>query len=245
MIKKTTKYFSLMLLSISFFAAGAFMFPGCSTSSTALRYRHDNSNSSNEARGRYQQGSEENDFSGNSVSSKPDSISKTTASDEEFDEDFTEEKSVNLDELLNKLSAQKSGSYSIYGNTQEKLLMEIIKFLKTPYKYGGNSMYGIDCSAFTQNVYRNTFSYSLLRSAREQYTQGSIISNRNNLKFGDLIFFNTRTRVKPGHVGIYIGDNYFAHASSRYGVRVSSLDEDYYARKYMGGRRIESLFSNK
>jgi cell wall-associated NlpC family hydrolase len=55
-----------------------------------------------------------------------------------------------------------------------------------------------------------------------------------------LVFFNTRRRVKPGHVGIYIGDNLFAHASSKSGVTVSSLDYDYYSNRYMGARRVDS-----
>ena len=64
-------------------------------------------------------------------------------------------------------------------------------------------------------------------------------SDRTELKFGDLVFFNTRRRVKPGHVGIYIGDNLFAHASSKLGVTISSLEHDYYNKRYMGARRID------
>ena len=119
--------------------------------------------------------------------------------------------------------------------------MEIIRYLNTPYKYGGNSLNGIDCSAFTQNVYRDSWLLDLNRSARDQYQQGIVIEERSDLKFGDLVFFNTRRRVKPGHVGIYIGENLFAHASRKRGVTVSSLDEDYYSRKYMGAKRMEGL----
>jgi cell wall-associated NlpC family hydrolase len=60
-----------------------------------------------------------------------------------------------------------------------------------------------------------------------------------DLQFGDLIFFNTQTNVRPGHVGIYIGDNLFAHASTKKGVTVSSLTHTYYQSRFMGGRRIE------
>jgi lipoprotein Spr len=130
-------------------------------------------------------------------------------------------------------------------STKERMLMEIIKFLDTPYKYGGNSKNGIDCSAFTQAIFQNTFSVALLRSARDQYTQGSVIDNREGLKFGDLIFFNTRRRVRPGHVGIYIGDNLFAHSSSKNGVIVSSLDLDYYSKRFMGGRRLDGLLGSQ
>jgi lipoprotein Spr len=241
---KKTKQLCLWLLSISFLAAGILVFPGCSSSSSSIRYAHaTKAEHKNPADGktRFQKDSEENDLAEKSLSSQPDSLNDNVTQDE-FDEDFTENQTVNVEYIINRFSKNSAGSSS-KGSTEEKLLMEIIKYLKTPYKYGGNSMYGIDCSAFTQAVYKNTFSFPLLRSAREQYTQGSMIDDRTGLKFGDLVFFNTRRRVRPGHVGIYIGDNFFAHASSKYGVRISSLDEDYYARKFMGGRRIEDFFS--
>jgi cell wall-associated NlpC family hydrolase len=127
-----------------------------------------------------------------------------------------------------------------YTTIKEKMLMEIIKYLGTPYKYGGNTINGMDCSAFTQIIYRNVFNINLERSARLQYNQGKVIAKGDELKYGDLVFFNTRQRVKPGHVGIYIGDNMFAHASTKKGVTITSLDYDYYSRVYMGARRFET-----
>lgn len=127
-----------------------------------------------------------------------------------------------------------------YTTIREKMLMEIIKYLGTPYKYGGNTKAGMDCSAFTQIIYKDVFNFSLERSARLQYTQGSVIEKGEELKVGDLVFFNTRKRVKPGHVGIYIGDNLFAHASTKKGVTITALDYEYYARTYMGARRFEN-----
>ncbi|MBE7476983.1 MAG: C40 family peptidase [Ignavibacteriota bacterium] len=126
-----------------------------------------------------------------------------------------------------------------YTTIKEKMLMEIIKYLGTPYKYGGNTKEGMDCSAFTQIIFKNVFNLSLERSARLQYTQGSVIEKGDELKVGDLVFFNTRKRVKPGHVGIYIGDNLFAHASTKKGVTITALDYDYYSRTFMGARRLE------
>jgi len=123
--------------------------------------------------------------------------------------------------------------------TKEKVLMEIIKYLDTPYRYGGNSKDGIDCSAFTQTIYKNTLTFNLERSARLQYKQGIEISDKEDLKFGDLVFFNTRRNVRPGHVGIFIGEDLFAHASSKKGVTISSLDHSYYKKRFMGGRRME------
>jgi cell wall-associated NlpC family hydrolase len=126
-----------------------------------------------------------------------------------------------------------------YTTIREKMLMEIIKYLNTPYKYGGNTKDGMDCSAFTQILFKDVFNISLERSARLQFNQGREVSAKNELIFGDLVFFNTRKRVKPGHVGIYIGDNLFAHASTKKGVTITSLDYEYYSRTYMGARRFE------
>lgn len=156
-----------------------------------------------------------------------------------------EESSVDISAVLSKLKSSISHSDSGLTNTtpKERMLMEIIKYINTPYKYGGNSQDGIDCSAFTQNVFSNSLNVYLFRSAREQFTQGITIKNKDNLTFGDLVFFNTRRAVRPGHVGIYIGDNLFAHASSSKGVIISSLDHKYYSKKYMGGRRVNEIFS--
>jgi len=145
--------------------------------------------------------------------------------------------------LIKKLIAKYADGNSNPGKTnyKEKVIMEIIRYLNTPYRYGGTSWDGIDCSAFTQSVFNNTFSFELPRSAREQYQVGQVIEDKTELKFGDLVFFNTRRRVRPGHVGIYIGENLFAHASRTLGVTVSSLEENYYIRRYMGARRLEGL----
>jgi hypothetical protein len=151
------------------------------------------------------------------------------------------EPNIELSDVIGRYSENKNHDVlsSDNGTTKEKILMEIIKYLNTPYKYGGNSKDGIDCSAFTQTIYRNTLTINLERSARLQYKQGIEISDIEDLRFGDLVFFNTRQRVRPGHVGIYIGDNLFAHASSKKGVTISSLDHSYYIKRYMGGRRME------
>ena len=127
---------------------------------------------------------------------------------------------------------------SNFTTLKEQMLMEIIKYLDTPYKYGGTDKNGIDCSAFTQLLYKDVLSINLQRSARLQFGEGEEVSDKSNLKFGDLVFFNTRRRVKPGHVGIYIGENLFAHASSSKGVTISSLNLSYYSSRFMGARRI-------
>ncbi|NWF90795.1 MAG: C40 family peptidase [Ignavibacteriaceae bacterium] len=151
---------------------------------------------------------------------------------------------VDISTFLTELNVKQDKDDSeLTGSTpKERMLIEIIKYLNTPYKFGGNSSEGIDCSAFTQNVYSQSVDIILNRSAKEQYTQGVIINEQEDLVFGDLVFFNTRRRTRPGHVGIYIGNRLFAHASSAKGVIVSSLDHKYYAKRYMGARRIDDIF---
>ncbi len=240
MIKLHRYFISLFII------AGITFNSGCAPSSGNLRYNHDNDKSSEEFI------HTERFTSVDTINTNPmfddiedaDSLEWNYLMDDDSDSDEfpDEEVALTFSDVVKKYSTTESNSTvsADYHNTQEKVLMEIIEYLNTPYKYGGNSKKGIDCSAFTQTVYNNTLSIQLLRSARDQYTQGQIIENREDLKFGDLVFFNTRRRVKPGHVGIYIGDNLFAHASSKKGVIVSSLDHEYYSKRFMGGRRIET-----
>ncbi|GAB1443074.1 hypothetical protein MASR2M39_19120 [Ignavibacteriales bacterium] len=122
------------------------------------------------------------------------------------------------------------------------LIMNIIKYLGTPYVWGGNTRSGLDCSGFTKLVFTEAFGLSMYRTARDQFNQGEVVPTFNDLRFGDLVFFDTRPSARPGHVGIYLGNRLFAHASTKQGVIVSSFDTKYYTDKYMGGRRFKTLF---
>ena len=178
-----------------------------------------------------------------------DSLQKAIAVDSSFVNDGEDEledyeadtSKIDTKEIFRKVTSSENTVDNDFGTSKEKILMEIIRWLNTPYKFGGNSKRGIDCSAFTKTVFKSSLNFDLLRSAREQFTQGEEIENAEDLKFGDLVFFNTRRRVRPGHVGIYLGDNIFAHSSSKFGVIVSSLEQDYYNKRFMGGRRIENF----
>jgi cell wall-associated NlpC family hydrolase len=116
------------------------------------------------------------------------------------------------------------------------MMREISKYMGVPYQHGGESMQGIDCSAYTMVVYKNSLGKLLPRSAHEQYKVGKPVPFKD-LKFGDLIFFNT-TGEPASHVGIYLGDDLFAHASVSLGVTISSLQSSYYEKRYEGARRI-------
>ncbi|MDA3861528.1 MAG: C40 family peptidase [Melioribacteraceae bacterium] len=153
----------------------------------------------------------------------------------EFDENPIEYHPVNIRKLVDENKYKLTESQLL--TDREKVMMEIVRYLNTPYQYGGNNNVGIDCSAFTQNVFTKSLNYKLPRTARQQYEQGEKILNKNSLKFGDLVFFNTTKNSFPGHVGIIIGEDLFAHASFSKGVTVSSLQSSYFVKRYVGARR--------
>jgi cell wall-associated NlpC family hydrolase len=221
--------------------AAVFLILGCSPSSNTVRFKQKGDQTeTNDPNNRFNSNNPKSGIA--TDSSNTDEISD----DVDSEELPNETQSIDISSILQKINTEKdSKDLPVNNSLKEKMLMEIIKFLNTPYKYGGNSKNGIDCSAFTQTIFQNIFSVNLLRSAKEQYTQGFVVDEREKLHFGDLIFFNTRRRVRPGHVGIYIGDNLFAHSSSKNGVIVSSLDLEYYSQRFMGGRRVEGIMSSK
>lgn len=114
----------------------------------------------------------------------------------------------------------------------------------TPYRNGGMTQRGIDCSAFTQSLCASVYGLSLPRVAKEQKQYCSKISN-DDLQEGDLVFFNTRGGVS--HVGIFLRNNKFVHASSSEGVVISDLNDPYWSRRYLGAGRptSESVVSGK
>lgn len=111
----------------------------------------------------------------------------------------------------------------------------IDEWFGTHYRMGGTTKKGIDCSAFSSLLLASVYSLTLPRTAREQYNICEHI-NKENLMSGDLVFFNTRGGVS--HVGVYLADGHFVHSSSSDGVKISSLDDDYYSRKFISGGRV-------
>jgi hypothetical protein len=119
------------------------------------------------------------------------------------------------------------------------MMQEIINVLGVRYQYGGqDATRGIDCSAFTGTIYSRAFGVRLPRSSNEQFGVGSRVK-KDDLKVGDLVFFKTRRRRGPvSHVGIYVGENLFAHASTRHGVIISAIDQGYYLKTFVAARRV-------
>ena len=116
------------------------------------------------------------------------------------------------------------------------LYQQIDEWYGTRYQLGGSTKTGIDCSAFVQTIFVSAFGVTLPRTAREQYKYVRLISS-TELKEGDLLFFNTMGGVS--HVGIYLQNNKFVHASVSGGVTISDMFEPYYVRHFIGAGRIE------
>jgi lipoprotein Spr len=115
------------------------------------------------------------------------------------------------------------------------LLGYIDEWFGVPYRYGGSTKDGIDCSAFTAGLMAGVFGLAIPRTAREQY-QNSNRVEKEYLREGDLVFFNTTGGIS--HVGIYLANNRFVHASTSSGVMISDLGEDYFYRRYQGAGRV-------
>ena len=126
-----------------------------------------------------------------------------------------------------------------------KMFEFIDEWYGTPYRLGGTTKKGVDCSAFSQFLFASVYGFSIPRTAREQYNLTNRIS-RTELKEGDLIFFNTRGGVS--HVGVYLQNNKFVHASTSGGVMVSDIFEEYWVRRFVGVGRLkdrESVVSTR
>lgn len=118
-----------------------------------------------------------------------------------------------------------------------RLYREIQDYLGVPYRWGGTTSRGMDCSGFVSTVYRKALEIELPRSTESMFHEGIQVSRRR-LVFGDLVFFRKSPRPVPAHVGIYVGRDAFVHSSTSSGVIISSLEDKYYRRRYLGAKRI-------
>jgi cell wall-associated NlpC family hydrolase len=115
---------------------------------------------------------------------------------------------------------------------RKAIINEVKNYIGTPYKKEE-----MDCSYFTMVVFKNAIGLNLPRTTSEQFKLGRLITNPDSLEIGDLLFFNTTGEI-ASHVGIYIGDGFFAHASVSEGVTISSINDPYYRKRFNGAKRI-------
>jgi peptidoglycan DL-endopeptidase LytE len=143
---------------------------------------------------------------------------------------------------VNKGADESSTLLGKWRSPEERsLFVKVAKgFLGAPYRLGGSSIRGLDCSAFVMKIYE-LFDIALPRTAYEQAHVGMRV-DRTELQEGDLVFFNTDRAF--GHVGIYIGNNQFVHASSckkAREVKIDSLGKPYYSRHFIKAIRLKDV----
>ncbi|AJY73911.1 C40 family peptidase [Paenibacillus beijingensis] len=127
-----------------------------------------------------------------------------------------------------------AGAGNAFANESE-LNETVNEVVGTPYKWGGTTVQGFDCSGFIRYVF-NQFETKLPRTSRSQAKVGMKVE-KEELRPGDLVFFNTNG-IGISHAGIYIGEGKFAHSSSSKGVSISKLSDSYYKKRYVTARRI-------
>ena len=149
------------------------------------------------------------------------------ASKKSFDETNASQVQLKYASILN-VSAEQL--------TNKKLLLDIDYWWGTKYCLGGSTEDCTDCSAFTQNLMREVYAINIPRTAREQYDNSDHIK-KDELQEGDLVFFQTY-RHQISHVGVYIANNKFAHASVSNGVMISDLDDPYWKQRYAAAGRV-------
>ncbi len=163
--------------------------------------------------------------------------------DEESGDDEDEETPEAVSEVGQGEKQEVSESSEKWKSENERnLFVRLVKtFLGVPYRLGGSTLKGIDCSAFVKRIYE-VFNIHLPRTTWEQIRFGKRVK-KDELEEGDLVFFKIPTRrASNRHVGIYIGNNEFVHASSRNKeVRVDNLDTPYFSKRFLNGVRVREL----
>lgn len=120
------------------------------------------------------------------------------------------------------------------------LYAEVSLWLGVPYRYGGISRRGLDCSGFTYLIFQKVYNKILPRSTADLANMKMHHVSKGSLRTGDLVFFaTTKSKKKISHVGIYLKNGQFIHASTSRGVIVSHLDEDYYKKRWKKGGRVK------
>jgi lipoprotein Spr len=145
-----------------------------------------------------------------------------------------------LEQSFLELNYRLQNIYGIQLDTiqNQDLYIEILTWLGTPYKYSGNAMNGTDCSGFVSSIYKSVYSRSLGNSSCDIFEKDIDPLKNEDLKEGDLVFFKIRKK-RISHVGIYLNNKFFVHASTKSGVIISSLTEPYYSKYYFKGGRVK------
>lgn len=211
MIKKTFVLIPVVML-----------FTACSQNSVVLNDQSPN-DSTKETKLSYSEYKKLYDAKNSSVKNKPLSNYEAILTPKEYKNLMLDDKAENKDDSTQIVSTKKHSFMDFYS-----------EWKNVKYKMGGESKKGIDCSAFAREIYKEKYNKELPRSTLTQVNMGKEVK-KSDLKPGDLVFFKTGKRTK--HVGVYVGDNNFLHASVK-GIQFTSLDKPFYKKSYWTSRRV-------
>lgn len=132
-----------------------------------------------------------------------------------------------------QLTKERKDNFSLY--------REAASWIGVPYREGGTTRKGVDCSYLVGAIYRQVYGIKLERNSSDIFEKNCRKISKHRLEEGDLVFFNTtgKLRIRINHVGIYLKDNKFVHASTSRGVMVSDLTEAYYLKSWVCGGRVK------
>ncbi|MCF0191544.1 MAG: C40 family peptidase [Marinilabiliaceae bacterium] len=137
--------------------------------------------------------------------------------------------------------AAKKLGVAVTSSDNQKLYATVAGWIGTPYKYGGASKSGVDCSGFVYSVYKEVYGKSLSRQSSAILANNCTSISKSKLREGDLVFFRTdgKKSSTPNHVGIYLKNGKFVHASTSNGVVVNDLGQNYYVKSFLTGGRVK------
>lgn len=179
-----------------------------------------------------QRGKEQNEASYKVTFNDEETVAKTT----EKPRKDTHKKDVGFAKSETHSAYAIKWNIPLDGTEDIVLLGEIDSWLGSPYKYGGTTREGTDCSGMVLSIYKKLYNIDTKRSAHELWQQSSAIK-KDQLKSGDLVFFKINKK-QVSHVGIYISNGYFVHASTSRGVVLDHLDSQYYSERFATGGRV-------
>lgn len=120
------------------------------------------------------------------------------------------------------------------------LYIEAARWMGVPYRYGGKTTRGVDCSGLTTQIYKKVYHKKLKANADDQRAKNCRKVTKGKLEEGDLVFFHDgRSKRKATHVGVYLKNGKFIHASSSQGVIISQVNDPYYKKRWMQGGRVK------
>lgn len=143
------------------------------------------------------------------------------------------------------MQSRSDSLLSSYGLTDRQFENKAKEYVGVPYRKGGTSKKGMDCSGFSRMLYDTIFNIELPHSSSEQYRFSELqkISN-TGMQPGDLIFFANKGKKRINHVGVYLSKGKFIHASSSQGITVSRLGDRYWKKRFVGSRRHVGINSS-